>query len=378
MRIGLVIDRFDPGKGGAERALALFARAAEAAGHEVLVLAMTASADAPGRLIRVEVPPAPRGPRDALFAKRAVAAAKRERCDVTIGVRHVVGVDVYWPHGGVHAETLAAVERSKGRVGGAVSRALHGISPKQRALLELERRFFENAGRARIWCVSDLVRREILTRWPHCEPLCEVHVNGVDTTAFHPGLRNEHRDRVRRDLGVPRGAPLLLFLGGAWRLKGWPVLLDALARIEDEPWFCVAAGARHEPAAAAVRRAGLASRVRVLARQDPSPLYGAADLLVQPTWRDPCPLSTLEALACGIPVVTTDANGAVVPGPAATSVAAGDAAAFADAIRERLRTLRDPSSEAGVRANARSAVRGEREWTAGLLASLGRAATSSR
>ena len=51
----------------------------------------------------------PRGTRDALFAKRAVAAARRAECDVVLGVRHVTGVDVYWPHGGVHAETLAAV-----------------------------------------------------------------------------------------------------------------------------------------------------------------------------------------------------------------------------------------------------------------------------
>jgi UDP-glucose:(heptosyl)LPS alpha-1,3-glucosyltransferase len=322
----------------------------------------------------VDVLPSPRGPRDALFAKRAVAAAKRERCDVTVGVRHVTGVDVYWPHGGVHAETLAAVERSKGRVGGAVSRALHRVSPKQRTLLALERRFFEDHKDARIWCVSDLVRREILARWPRCEPLIEVHRNGVDVECFHPDLRDDHRARVRRELGVADGVPLLLFLGGAWRLKGWPVLLDALGRMRDPKWICVAAGARHDAALRAAVRAGLSDRVRVLPRQDPRPLYAAADLLVQPTWRDPCSLATIEALACGVPVVTTDANGAAETGDAVSIVPAGDAAAFADAVAQRFADLGDAASAGRRRLAARAAAPAQDAWLGGLLASLERAA----
>jgi UDP-glucose:(heptosyl)LPS alpha-1,3-glucosyltransferase len=370
MRIGLVIDKFDPGKGGAERALALFARHAETAGHEVVVLAMSASADAPGRFVRVATPPAPRGPRDVAFAKRAIAAAKRERCDITIGVRHVVGVDVYWPHGGVHAETLAAVERSKGRALGAVSRALHRVSPKQRALLALERRFFETNEAARIWCVSDLVRRETVARRPHVALRIEVHPNGVDLDAFHPRDRDERRARVRRELRIAADEPTLLFFGGAWRMKGFPVLLDALATLKSERWTCVAAGARDDEARRAVARAGLSKRVRVLPHHDPRDLYAAADLFVQPTWRDPCSLATLEALACGVPVVTTYANGAAevldgFPGAGAV-VPAGDADALAAAIRARLSVSREPNAEARRAAERRP----QRAWLDALLASV--------
>lgn len=371
MKVGLVIDRFDPAKGGAEAALADLARAALAAGHEVDVFAMSAANGAPGRHVRVGVPPSPRGPRDAAFAKRAVAAARKGGCNVVVGVRHVSGVDVYWPHGGVHAETLAAVERSKGRVRGAVSRALHRVSPKQRALLAIERRFLDEPGHTRIWCVSDLVRREIVADRPQCAPLTEVHRNGVDIAAFHPGLRDEHRARVRRELRIGDDVSMLLFLGGAWRLKGWHVLLDALARVRGRPWVCVAAGSRHETAARAASRAGLADRVRVLRRQDPRPLYGAADVFVQPTWRDPCSLATLEALAAGLPVVTTDANGAAEgAGAAASVVPAGNAAALAGALVARLAASRGPAP--------RPSVRSKTEWLAALVASLERAAAISR
>ena len=380
MKLGIVIDRWDPQKGGAERALAELALAALGAGHDVAVYAMSAADGAPGRLVRVPVPPAPRGVRDVAFAKRAVAAARRDACDVVLGVRHVTGVDVYWPHGGVHAETLAAVERSKGRTLGAVSRALHRVSPKQHALLALERRFFETPSEARIWCVSEMVRDEILARWPAVASRIEVHRNGVDTDRFHPGLRDEHRERVRRDLHIPKDAAMLLFLGGAWRLKGWPVLLRALPRVGGAKWFCVAAGARHESAARAAARAGLADRVRVMDAQDPRPLYGATDVFVQPTWRDPCSLATLEALACGVPVVTTTANGAgevasSADGPV-SAVPAGDADAFGAALTSRLALLRSTRHAAAVRASARAAAPSLSTWRAELLAALRRAATS--
>ena len=376
MKIGVVIDRFDPSKGGAERALADLVRAAVAAKHDVAVFAMSAADGAPGRFVRVTVPPSPRGLRDTAFAKRAVAAARRDGCDVVLGVRHVTGVDVYWPHGGVHAETLAAVERSKGRVGGAVSRVLHRASPKQRALLALERRFFDDPRDARIWCVSDLVRREIVARWPDVATLVELHPNGVDVDAFHPRLRDEHRARVRRELKVDDDTPLVLFLGGAWRLKGWPVLLAALTGISDEKWMCVAAGARHESAARSVARARLSKRVRVLPQTDSRTLYAAADLFVQPTWRDPCSLATCEALACGVPVVTTDANGAAdafADLPAAGDVVpAGDVDALARAIVRRLTVLREPNAAARRTAERRR----KDEWIGGLLRSLERASTS--
>jgi len=375
VRIGLVIDQFAPQKGGAERALALFARHAETAGHEIVVLAATATSDAPGRFVRVAVPPTPRGPRDVAFAKRAVAAAQRERCDVTIGVRHVVGVDVYWPHGGVHAETLAAVERSKGRVGGAVSRALHRASPKQVALLALERRFFEESKDATIWCVSDLVRREIVARWPRVASRIEMHPNGVDLDAFSPTDRAARRARVRRELKIADDEPTLLFLGGAWRLKGFAVLLRALASMKDARWTCVAAGARDGEARRAVVRAGFAKRFRVLPRRDARDLYAATDLFVQPTWRDPCSLATLEALACGVSVVTTDANGAadaLIAGPGEV-VAAGDVRALADAIRRNLRVAEEQNAAARRAAERRP----QRAWLDALLASVTRCSGAS-
>jgi UDP-glucose:(heptosyl)LPS alpha-1,3-glucosyltransferase len=201
----------------------------------------------------------------------------------------------------------------------------------------------------------------------------------VDLAAFHPGLRIHHRDRVRTELGIEPHVPALLFFGGAWRMKGWPLLLDALARLRDRRWVLVAAGERPAAAARAAASEGLGDRVRVLPPQDPRPLYAAADLFVQPTWRDPCSLATLEALACGLPVVTTDANGAAdalggAGAEAGEAVPAGDANAFARALGLRLHVLAHASEAA-----RRAAERRPREaWLAGLLASARAVAATSR
>ncbi|MCG3134849.1 MAG: D-inositol-3-phosphate glycosyltransferase [Planctomycetes bacterium] len=343
MRVAVVIDRWAPSRGGAERATADFARHLAASGDEVLVYAMSAEHGAPGEFRRMPRPARPRGPQERAFARAAVRAARADRCDAVVAIRHAEDCDAYWPHGGLHAATLAAGEASKGPLR-VVSRALHGASVKHRAFLSMERRALEGGARV-VWCVSDLVRREIVAAHPACAARIEVHPNGVDTDAFSPHVRAERRAGVRSRLRLP-DAPVLVFAGTPLRLKGWPVLLRALPRVEGR-WHLLAVGPTRVPAP-------LRSRVTLAPRQDPRDLWAAADLLVQPTWRDPCPLATLEAAACGVPCVTTSANGACASG-----VPPGDADAFAAAVS---RALASPPRPAAVRSRG--------DWLAGLRASL--------
>ena len=104
-----------------------------------------------------------------------------------------------------------------------------------------------------------------------------------------------------------------LFVAMNYRLKGLSPLLNALALVpRDRPFKLVVVGhpkyARYQKQA---ERLGVAHRVRFLGhRDDPRDAYFAADFLVHPTFYDPCSLVALEALACGLPVVTSKYNGA--------------------------------------------------------------------
>jgi UDP-glucose:(heptosyl)LPS alpha-1,3-glucosyltransferase len=370
VRVALILDRWDPARGGAERAMAKLASHLVARGDEAHVFAAEVRDVAPAVAHVVPWPRRWRGAAEAEFGRRAVEAARAAGCDVTVGVRHLEEVDVYWPHGGLHAATLAAGERARGRIAGGVARTLHRASLKHRAFLRLEETLLGDGGARVVWCVSPLVRDEIASAFPVAAPRLELHANGVDLAAFHPGLRAERRDEFLRRHGLPVDAAVLVFPGGNWGLKGWRVLRDALPRLGGS-WLLVAAGAGHERVAAP---RDVAARVVLLPRQDPRDLWAAADLCVQPTFRDPCSLATLEALASGVPVVTTSANGAsdaVSATGAGAVVAAGDADALAEAIDRELarRTVRTD-----VRPDVRGAVadRAEERWLEGLARSLTR------
>ncbi|MCI0339577.1 MAG: glycosyltransferase [Planctomycetales bacterium] len=88
---------------------------------------------------------------------------------------------------------------------------------------------------------------------------------------------------------------------------------------------------------------------------DLAPLYAAADLLLAPTFYDPAPLATLEAMACGTPVATTRASGhADLAAEAGGEVLADpwDAAALAGAVVAVLDRARDGALVARARAVA--------------------------
>jgi len=374
MRVGLFVDHFDPSKGGMETALAALVDRLVRGGHDALVYCLTAADGAPGRQRVLNVAAAPRGELERSFAAASLAAAQADGCDVTVAVRHCPEVDVYWPHGGAHAATLAAGEAAKGGVVGAVSRVLHRASPRHRVFVELESAALSGGAR-RVWCVSELVRSELAAAYPGSVERLELHTNGVDRSAFHPGLRDEWRAALRNELAVPPNSPVLLFMGANLRLKGWAILGEAMSRVTDLRWTCVVAGADVERVTGSSRAAGVGDRVIAIPHRDAAQLLGVTDLLVQPTFRDPCSLATLEALASGVPVLTTTANGAadaLTDTAAGQAVSAGDADAFATALRAWIATISDDALrlQAADAARACTDTRDVDGWLSGMVASL--------
>ncbi len=160
-----------------------------------------------------------------------------------------------------------------------------------------------------------MVKRDVMTRHDVPDAALRVIYNGVDLERFHPCRRETEGRRVRREAGLEDGQRVALFLGTGYARKG----LDRALRA-----FAVAAASRPELRLLVVgydsgratfereaTRLGVAPRVRFLGgRRDAEACYAAADLYVLPTRYDPFASSTLEALASGLPVVTTATNGA--------------------------------------------------------------------
>jgi UDP-glucose:(heptosyl)LPS alpha-1,3-glucosyltransferase len=105
----------------------------------------------------------------------------------------------------------------------------------------------------------------------------------------------------------------MLFVGSGYERKGLPTLLRALAQMrrQDAQLWVVGRDKQEAVMRSLAQTLGVDSRVMFLGGQtDVRPFYGAADLFVLPTRYDPLPNAALEALACGLPLVTTGNCGA--------------------------------------------------------------------
>lgn len=272
-----------------------------------------------------------------VFARQWLAREPRG----TIAICHndVLAGDVYVNHGNV----LAAM-RARGHAWARVARnPLHLFTIARDAL-----RYRSNAHR----CVVNLTpegERELTETFGRIAPEQVVIGNGVDIDRFQPDP--ELRERTRAELGLD-GAFVAVFVGHEYGRKGLPTLIDALA-IAGEASLVVVGGDQRMQSQARVQahRLGVEHRVIFVGPQsDPRPYLAAADVFALPTLYEAYPLVVLEALASGLPVVTTragavddliadGANGFVVDRtPAAVArgidgVRAGDPAAMGLAAR---------------------------------------------
>jgi glycosyltransferase involved in cell wall biosynthesis len=134
--------------------------------------------------------------------------------------------------------------------------------------------------------------------------------NGRDPSVYHPDP--EARARVRAELNVPESRVVVAVVSRLVRHKGYPELLAAMREVDAELWvvgerLASDHGADMEPYFAA---SGLGNRLRRLGyREDISALLAAADIFTLPSHFEGLPMSVIEAMLCGLPVVATDIRG---------------------------------------------------------------------
>jgi UDP-glucose:(heptosyl)LPS alpha-1,3-glucosyltransferase len=324
LKIGLVIERFEPGGGGVEAIAWTVAHALEAAGDEVHVVARQASDSSRLAVHRVRVSAAWQPLRVLHFSRAAAAHTRLLGCDVVHSFSRTRHQDVFRAGGGSHAEYLL---RSYGRW----ARRWRRISPRHAVLLGIERRVFADP-RQVIQCNSAMVERELAARYRIPPERRVVIPNGVDLERFRPN-RDAAGARMRADLGVGhRGVWLLA--GSGLRRKGLDTALRALAQggpPDAELW--VAGRDDPRPWQRLAEDLGVGGRVRFLGpRGDMQIVYAAADALILPTRYDAFANVCLEAAASGVPVVTTPRNGA------------------AEALGDGTRVIEDPADAEGFAA----------------------------
>ena len=170
-----------------------------------------------------------------------------------------------------------------------------------------------------------------------------VHYTGLDRDLFHPLDRIECRHHVARHFGfdLPPGAPLLASVGALIERKGQAFVLDALSCLPAAHLLLVGKGPDETRLRAQAARLGVADRVHFLGSLDHALLpvvLSAADAMVLPSASEGLANAWVEALACGCPLVITDAGGAreLVKDECAGRIVAREAGAIAAAVQALL------------------------------------------
>ena len=290
LKIGLVRRGYSP-SGGAERYLLRFADALRAAGHEAMLFC---SEEWPqdvwqGELVRVPG----RGPRE--FSDGLRNAWPRDECDIVFSLERVRDCDAYRAGDGVHRAWLDRRRAFEP----AWKSWFRERQAKHREILDLERAVFQAGGNRLIIANSRMVAAEIGRHYKTPLDRLTVIYNGLPARPAMPHLRAPARAR----LGLADGECAILFAGSGWERKGLRFAIQAAGLAKAPATLLIAGeGKRH----------GLprSDRARFLGNvADMGELMEAADLFLLPTIYDPFSNASLEAMAAGLPVITTTANG---------------------------------------------------------------------
>jgi UDP-glucose:(heptosyl)LPS alpha-1,3-glucosyltransferase len=290
--------------------------------------------------------------RDWSFARAVCGAVATKAPELVQSYERLLCCDVYRAGDGVHRAWLDEWLRDAS----AFKRWRVESSFYHRYLLDIERRLFASPWLRAVICSSKMVRDEIHERFGLSVEKLPVIYNAVDSAVFSPELK-QHRAAVRQKLGVPDTATVFLLVGSGYARKGVATAIQALTKLPSNTYlFVVGRDKSARRYRRLTRHLGIARRVVLLgAQDDPRPFYGAADAFVLPTLYDPCPNAALEAMACGLPVVTSTKCGAaelVTENDAGLVCAARDV----DALARHMKTLTDAEARRLLGARAREAV----------------------
>jgi UDP-glucose:(heptosyl)LPS alpha-1,3-glucosyltransferase len=252
-------------------------------------------------------PKVTRGIRERLFARAACRIVAKQSGALVQAHERIPCCDIFRAGDGVHAAYLEC----QGRADGPRRRLSQRLSPFHRSMLSLERQMFRSRRLKAVIAISRMVGEDVV-RYYDFPPEYLHHIpNGVDLKRFTPTARSALRDQVRKELGAPNQRPVLLFVGSGFLRKGLDLTIRALARIKSDAELWVVGHDRVPLRFAALAdKVGLGQRLRMLGtRSDVLPYYAAADAVVLASRYEPFGSVVIEALACGLPVVTSLTTG---------------------------------------------------------------------
>jgi len=265
------------------------------------------------------------------FADELKTTRPQLSCDVLMSLERVWCCNVYRAGDGVHQAWL----NRRRRFEMPLQRFVRSLNRNHRDILQLEESLFARGGAGRVIANSEMVKDEIVDLYRYPADKIDLVRNGVPLDRFRsdPALR----EKSRVDLKLKPDEVALLFAGSGWERKGLRFAIEAFELCRDRKLRLLVAG-RGDARGYKPKRFFTEEPIRFLGEvADLRPIYAAADIFILPSVYDPFSNACLEALASGLPVITTRDNGfsEIIENDVHGSIVdrASDSAALRDAIQ---------------------------------------------
>jgi len=313
LKLLLTIFHADPARGGAERYTIDLAAALRRRGHHVR---LAASTFAPGVQtpadVLIDSGGSTRHTRYLRFLDALDHHLSGERYDVVHAMLPVRNCDVYHPHAGIAAEALEAGHlKYEGAFLQIVSRVANRLNRRRQRFGEVERLLLTGERPPIVLCLSHYVMTNLRRHFTLPSEQLATLFNAVDLARFDRERAPQAGEELRTRLAIGPDKIVALMISNDFERKGLREAIEAVGKAADPRLRLIVVG-KQNPRPYRAMAAALAPEKILFVGQagDPCPFYRAADFFLLPTRHDPCSLVVLEALAMGLPVISTVFNGA--------------------------------------------------------------------
>jgi len=317
-KIALAIENFSKHRGGAESYAVSLASTLAENGWETHLFGKNWDGEPRAAVFhRIRIPKLlPAWAKMILFALKHKKMVKSQAFDVILGFGNTIYMNVYQSHGGVHRfSTGRKLYTEKNIFFRSIKRLLIVFSLKDKVRNWIESAPFRLDPKPKIIAISLMIKKDFISFYHINEKEIKVIYNGIDTTKYTIDLKERLRGSIRKQLRITDNDIAFLFISYDLKKKGIVPLIEAAAKLKKlnfTNFKIVVVGERPYPL--------LLKRVKRLSLEDtviftgptkaPEDYYANCDVLVLPTFYDACSLVVIEALACGLPAITTSYNGA--------------------------------------------------------------------
>ncbi|VFP79621.1 glycosyltransferase family 4 protein [Candidatus Erwinia haradaeae] len=242
--------------------------------------------------------------RERSFAKIAKALWHKEGFDLIQSHERIPGCDIYRAGDGVHQKWL--IQRS--RVLSKWQQKLLFTSCYHRYVIKTENTMYTSPELKVVICNSQMIKKEIIEQFTISEYKIHVIYNAINTKTFFPANYYQ-RINIRKTLHLPLDVHLLIYVGSGFERKGLAAAIHAIANTNS---YLVVIGQDKAEKKYRILAKKLCCAHRIIfagIQVKMCPWYQASDGLLLPTLYDPCPNVIFEALACGLPIITSTSCG---------------------------------------------------------------------